>query len=380
MDTCYHCFQEIATTPCPHCGYNPALNQQHFPQALPQGSILDGQYIVGRVLGQGGFGITYLAWDIKSKAKVAIKEFMPQALVCRDQNQRTLHAYSGYGQQDFALGLADFLSEAKTLAKFLGHPNVVAVRTYFEENNTAYFTMEYVSGRSLKAILEQSDGTLPWEETVTILSPIMNALHAVHQAGMIHRDVTPDNIFITHDKQVKLLDFGSARYSLGDRSQSLDVVLKAGYAPVEQYARRGRQGPFTDVYALSATFYATITGYLPPESLERTDVDKLVPISARGIAIPPAVENVILKGLSISASARFASMDAFSKALTQAIAGNYPTEATKPAPQPVAPPVAPPLPLPPSAKKEIPLSLWIALGGVMFTIFVVLMILWMVFF
>ena len=153
------------------------------------------------------------------------------------------------------------------------------------------------------------------EETLNVMIPVLRALTAVHAEGFIHRDVTPDNIYITKDGIVKLLDFGSARYSIGDKSKSLDVILKVGYAPKEQYIRRSRQGPFTDVYSCAACFYAAITGFLPPESLERLDEDTLVPISQCGIDIPEYLDKAILKGLAVQPEDRFQSAEEFLNAI-----------------------------------------------------------------
>lgn len=261
MPYCYNCFQNLSSPgPCPHCGYDPKQDAGKFPLALPHGSILAGQYITGRVLGQGGFGITYLALDNKTNQRVAVKEFLPDTMAGRSGGSLQVTAYSGDRGTQFQYGLDCFLEEAKTLAKFLDNPNIVGVHSYFQENGTAYFSMEYIEGISLKSHLRACGGHLTWEETVRLLLPVMNALESVHREGLIHRDVTPDNIYIAGNGQVKLLDFGAARYSLGDRSRSLDVILKSGYAPKEQYTRRSRQGPYTDVYSVAACLYAAVTG------------------------------------------------------------------------------------------------------------------------
>ena len=320
---CFNCFQprDGEAGPCPHCGYDPAADQGKYPFALPHGSILAGQFITGRVLGQGGFGITYLARDNKLDVKVAIKEFLPDSMAVRASGDHQVTVYTGQREENFRYGMDRFLDEARVLAKFQGNPNIVGVRSYFEENGTAYFVMDYIEGESFKAYIQNKGGKVSWQEAVRILTPVMNALGAVHKEGIIHRDVTPDNIVLTADGGVKLLDFGSARYSLGDKSKSLDVVLKAGYAPKEQYIRRGKQGPYTDVYSLAACFYASITGYLPPEALERMDEDDLVPPSTRGIKVPSGFEDVILKGLEVQPGDRYQSMEEFRAAMDAALRG-----------------------------------------------------------
>ena len=312
---CYNCFQEREAPegPCPYCGFDLAENEKKFPVALRAGTVLNGRYIIGRVLGQGGFGITYLAWDTKLEARVAVKEFMPNEIATRMGTTVSVAVESR--TEDFTYGAERFQEEARTLAKFIGNPNIAAVTSYFDENDTSYFVMDYIEGISFKTYIANHGGKISVEETLNVMIPVLRALTAVHAEGFIHRDVTPDNIYITKDGMVKLLDFGSARYSIGDKSKSLDVILKVGYAPKEQYIRRSRQGPFTDVYSCAACFYAAITGFLPPESLERLDEDTLVPISQCGIDIPEYLDKAILKGLAVQPEDRFQSAAEFLDAI-----------------------------------------------------------------
>ena len=313
---CYNCFQEKpdAAGPCPYCGFDLAENEKKFPVALRAGTVLNDRYIVGRVLGQGGFGITYLALDTQLNAKVAIKEFMPGEIATR-VGGTTVSVMMDTKSEEFAYGAERFQEEARTLAKFIGNPNIAGVSSYFDENDTSYFVMDYIEGISFKTYIANHGGKISVEEALNVMIPVLRALTAVHQEGFIHRDVTPDNIYITKDGIVKLLDFGSARYSIGDKSKSLDVILKVGYAPKEQYIRRSRQGPFTDVYSCAACFYAAITGFLPPESLERLDHDELVPISQCGIDIPEYLDKAILKGLAVQPEDRFQNAQEFLDAI-----------------------------------------------------------------
>ena len=214
---------------------------EKYPLALPQGTVLAGQYIIEDVLGQGGFGITYRALDHKSGSRVALKEFFPDSLAART-SATTVSAFAGPRGEDFAYGKQCFLQEAKTLAQFIGNDNIVRVHSYFEENGTAYFVMDYIEGISLAEYIRHYGGKITYEQSLNALLPVIDALGAVHNQGIIHRDVTPDNIFITTEGVIKLIDFGAARYSLGDKSQSLDIVLKHGYAPKEQ--------PTEDLFAL----------------------------------------------------------------------------------------------------------------------------------
>ena len=313
---CYNCFQErdSLSGPCPYCGFDLAENEKKYPVALRAGTVLNDRYIVGRVLGQGGFGITYLAWDTQLEAKVAIKEFMPGELATRVEGT-TVSVLSADRSEDFTYGSERFQEEARTLAKFIGNPNIAAVTSYFDENDTSYFVMDYIEGISFKTYIANHGGKVSVEDTLNVMIPVLRALTAVHQEGFIHRDVTPDNIYITKDGMVKLLDFGSARYSIGDKSKSLDVILKVGYAPKEQYIRRSRQGPYTDVYSCAACFYAALTGFLPPEALERLDHDELVPVSQCGVDIPEYLDKAILKGLAVQPEDRFQSAEEFLEAI-----------------------------------------------------------------
>ena len=275
--------------------------------------MLAGQYVIDKVLGQGGFGITYQATDQKTGERVAVKEFFPDTMATRQD--LVVMPFSGERGASYDYGKDRFLEEAQTLAQFLGNENTVHIHSYFEENGTAYFVMDFVEGTSFDVYIREHGGKLGWEETTKILIPIMDALGAVHSKGIVHRDVTPDNIFITKEGTVKLLDFGAARYSLGDKSRSLDVVLKHGFAPKEQYTRRGRQGPYTDVYALGATFYYALTGKRPPDSVERIDEDELIAPSSLGVKLPNAAEDAILTALNVQPAERFQSMEAFKRAM-----------------------------------------------------------------
>ena len=263
---CPNCFQPIDPNAytCPLCGFSRQSNCEKYPLALTPGTVLAGRFIIGRVLGQGGFGITYLAQDYQTKERVALKEYFPEAMVTRSQNL-TVSFFSGEKKDFFEYGKSCFLEEAKTLAQFIGTENIVRIYSYFEENDTAYFAMEFIEGESLQDYISSKGGKIPFEDAKRIIFPIMDALEIVHSKGIIHRDISPDNIYICKNNSVKLLDFGAARYSLGDKSRSLDVVLKHGYAPKEQYTRPGKQGPFTDIYSLAATLYKTLTGRTPPD-------------------------------------------------------------------------------------------------------------------
>ena len=333
---CYNCFQEKPEegVPCPFCGFDLKENEEQYPVALKAGAVLKQRYLVGRVLGQGGFGITYVAWDTKLRARVAVKEYMPNDICTRMENAVSVAMESK--EDEFAYGRERFQEEARTLAKFMGQPNIAGVTDYFDENGTSNFVMDYIEGISFKTYIANQGGKVSPEEALDVMIPVLRALTAVHGEGIIHRDVTPDNIYITKDGNVKLLDFGSARYSLGDKSKSLDVILKVGYAPKEQYIRRGRQGPYTDVYSCAACLYAAITGYLPPESLDRLEKDELAPPSQMGIEIPLYLERAILKGLAVQPEDRFQTAGEFLEAIESRQVVELPGEKEETAQAPLA--------------------------------------------
>ena len=307
---CSACFAglEAGSKHCPVCGYSDESNQNRFPIALPFGTVLMGRYVIGNVLGKGGFGITYLAFDLRDDKAVAIKEYLPDTLIHRNSGDTYITTYEGEKAENFSLGAEKFYEEAKTVSKFNGHPNVINVYEFFYENNTAYFVMEYIKGVDLKKYIVQHGGRLSEEETIKLLMPILDALIVVHSVGVLHRDISPDNIFVGEDGNVKLLDFGSARQVLGQQSKSLSVILKPGFAPLEQYQSRGKQGPWTDIYSLTATMYYCITGTVPDDCMNRVEDDSLVLPSAMGIAVSEQFEAVLQKGMAVKAADRYQSV------------------------------------------------------------------------
>jgi len=338
---CYGCFTEKEPgTACPHCGFNENSERPYL--AVPIGTILDGRYLIGKVLGVGGFGITYLGYDLTLDYKVAVKEYMPSGFATRGDDKYTLQVTSSSQQQAYDEGLDKFLSEARTLAKFHNTPHVVSVQDFFKENNTAYFVMEYVDGESLKDYLDKNGGRVSFAAASKILMPIMEALSKVHATGLIHRDISPDNISITSTGEPKLLDFGAARSAYAE-SKSVSVILKHGLAPIEQYSNHGNLGPWTDVYAMGATLYRSITGILPPESIERIHADTIKTPSSMGITIPPYAEMALMKALAVNPENRFPNIDQFMSALKGNMTYTAPAAPVAPVAQmaPVAPAVQP---------------------------------------
>jgi serine/threonine protein kinase/tetratricopeptide (TPR) repeat protein len=282
---------------------------------LPHGTELNNRYVIESLLGHGGFGITYAAYDKVLNVRVAVKEYLPRQLATRAEGQTKVSVFTGEARQQYIYGLRKFLEEAQSMARFAHHPNVVSARDYFEANGTAYMVMEYVEGVTLKEYLANKGGRISFEEAKGIMMPVMDALREVHQAGMLHRDISPDNIYLTTSAQVKILDFGAARYFTGEQSKSLSVILKSGYAPEEQYRSSGKQGAWTDIYAVGATIYKVLTGQTPPDALDRMAGDALTPPSRLGVNIPANAERALLQALEVHAGERFQTMGAFQQAL-----------------------------------------------------------------
>ena len=272
---------------------------------LRKGTRLIGRYTIEGVLGQGGFGITYLGIDELHEKKVAIKEFFPQGIVTRNIEYQDTVTVTFVGEKDnYEKGKERFLNEARTMAKFSKDEGIVKALDFFEINNTAYIVMEYLEGITLKQYLRENQRIAP-EDLIELLVPLIESLDEIHSQGMIHRDISPDNIMVLPDGRIKLMDFGAARDYTEFGEKSLSIVLKPGYAPPEQYQTHGVQGPWTDIYALCATMYKCITGENPPDAIERVMDDSLKKISEFGIVIPTQEEAAIIKGMSVSAKDRY---------------------------------------------------------------------------
>lgn len=256
---------------------------------------------------------------MKLDMKVAVKEYYPNGLVNRNNTfSPTVNCSVSDDKADFFVnGRKKFIQEARILAKFANERGIVEVRDFFETNNTAYIIMEYLEGQDLKEYLK-TNGPLPVEKAVQTLIPVIKTLAKIHQHGLIHRDISPDNIRLTPDG-VKLIDFGAAREMTTQINQSISVMLKPGYAPEEQYRSKGVQGPWTDVYAVCATLYKCITGITPDDAVQRSYSDELKKPSQLGVRISPAVESVILKGMSVRQQNRYQTMDELQNILLAAV-------------------------------------------------------------
>ena len=278
---------------------------------LRKGTRLIGRYTIEGVLGQGGFGITYLGMDELHEKPVAIKEFFPQGIVTRNIEYQDTVTVTFVGEKDnYEKGKERLLKEARTMAKFSKDKGIVKALDFFEINNTAYIVMEYLEGVTLKQYLAENK-RIDAEDLVELLVPLIEALDEIHSQGLIHRDISPDNIMVLPDGRIKLMDFGAARDYTEFGEKSLSIVLKPGYAPPEQYQTHGVQGPWTDIYALCATMYKCITGENPPDAIERVMDDHLKKISAFGIPVLPQIEEAIIKGMSVAANDRYQNVGDF---------------------------------------------------------------------
>ena len=279
---CDNCFCDLKNEPCRNCGYK---KSQYHPEVgiLPVGTILKQRYHVGMVLGRGGFGVTYKAYDMQMEKIVAIKEYYPNGIAHRDTGTTQMQLTDVTQKENFSTGAEKFFEEAKTVSRFNGNPNIVSVYEFFYENSTVYYVMEYLEGCDLKHYIKEQGGRITQEQVVLILNVITDALFITHNLNVLHRDISPDNIYITNNGEVKLIDFGAARQVIAEQSKSLSVILKQGFAPLEQYQRKGKQGPWTDIYALGATCLYALTGKVPDDATERIENPQLGDAAEYGV-------------------------------------------------------------------------------------------------
>ncbi len=298
---------------CPYCGYekNAPADKLYF---LSPGVVLADRYEIGVSIGSGGFGIMYKAWDRVLEKVVAVKEYYPMGLVNRAPGQQHLTIYSGNGRKEFFHGKTRFLEEAKNMAKFDNHPNIVSVFDFFEENNTAYFVMEFLQGTDYKQYIAEQGGTVPLEFAVEITRTVLKALEEVHRHGIVHRDISPDNVFLCQDGKIKLIDFGTARFS-STEEELRSVEVKWEFAPPEQYQKKSRQGPWTDIYAVGAMLYKAVTGVEVQSSQDRVENDQLVPPMQLCKDMDVRLNNIILRAMALQPELRFQTAEEFIAAL-----------------------------------------------------------------
>lgn len=315
---CTHCMKvEEVNGVCAHCGLpigvkNPVTHQ------LPALSILAGKYLVGDVIGEGGFGITYIGLELNMNRVVAIKEFYPDGYCIRNSYETTnIRIYGGPAEKTVKTWRDNFIGEAQILSKCTMLPGVVHVMDFFKENETAYIIMEYLEGINLDVYVDKRGGRIPAQMFISAIEPVLRALEEIHTQGLVHRDLSPDNIRLLDDGRMKIMDFGAAKdlsvTDAGEKNQA--ITLKKGYAPVEQYSTESEVGPWLDVYAIAATIYKCITGVILPEATDREKSDGLVPPSRLTAGITQEIEGALLKALAIRREDRFQNVGEFRNAL-----------------------------------------------------------------
>ena len=299
---CESCFEKTDSYPCPRCGFA-GNDEKRNAVALAKGTILQGRYIIGKMLGKGGFGITYLAYDYKNKCRVAIKEYFPNGIIYRQPGQTRAEAYDDKTEilED---GAEKFYQEAKTVSKFHKNENIITVYEFFKENNTSYFVMEYLDGVDLKTYVEKR-GVLSEGEMKAVLYAAVNVLGEIHGEGVLHRDLSPDNIFVCNDGRIMFLDFGAARQLIAEKSQSMSIILKQGFAPFEQYQRKSNQGPWSDIYAMGATAYFAMFGAVPDDAISRISSPELQIPDKYSVSIP--MRAILNKMLAVFPESRYQS-------------------------------------------------------------------------
>ena len=309
---CESCFAEVEEEgKCPHCGFS---KEEFEPDALvlPMGTKLQDKILIGRVMGKGGFGITYLGYDLRMEKTIAVKEYYPNGIAYRSQSGTEVLVANANTEEAFEKGTEKFYAEAEMVAQFNGNPNIVGVYDYFRENNTVYLIMEYLNGVTLKNYVKKH-GKISNGQALFVMDKMAAALSITHSAGVLHRDISPDNIMICLDGKVKLIDFGAARQIVAESSSNLTVVLKPGYTPIEQYTKKGKQGAWTDIHALGASIYYAMTGKVIDDPYERMEKDTEFESNIHGIN--DTLWNVIKKCTMINAQDRYGNAIELRKAL-----------------------------------------------------------------
>ncbi|MBR6711157.1 MAG: serine/threonine protein kinase, partial [Selenomonadaceae bacterium] len=304
---CFSCMGELDRPGgrCPHCGYdNATAAKTQSSHALPCGTLLHGRYVVGKMLGQGGFGVTYIGWDLAMSQRICVKEYFPAGAAMRDAAKSATVTWSGgESAEELKRGRESFIREARKAVKLRKLNAVVQVWDVFYENDTAYLIMDYIEGVTLKSHLMETRRPLSEEECVRLLAPVMRDLEEAHARGIIHRDISPDNLMLQPDGSLVLLDIGAAKDLSGGSGQSSVLVAKKGFSPLEQYASGGNIGPWTDVYALCATIAYCVTGKLLPSPM-----DRLTGAELDLSAFSSAIAEVLQRGLAIRPEERIQSM------------------------------------------------------------------------
>ncbi len=304
---CPNCFMAVAVENgiCPSCSYNPQTAKK-YAGVLPPVTILNNRYMVGRVLGKGGFGITYKAKDLQTNRCCAIKEYLPSEYSMRESNSDNIVPFNDTkSRRVFNHGKEKFYEEYLTLRRLINNPIVVDVLDYFESKNTAYLVMEFINGSDLRSKAAKSGGRLNPTFAKEVFVTVASALMEIHNLNILHRDLSPENIMVTADNRIKLIDFGAARNYVATQNEGMSILLKPGYAPSEQYSSKGEQGPWSDVYALCATFYTLVSGHRLIDALFRARGEKQPTLAELGCAVSKKTSDVIAKGMELDHHKRY---------------------------------------------------------------------------
>ena len=305
-DNCPNCFMPIGgSTICPNCGNDYSKNKQ-FAGVLPAFTLLNNRYLIGRVLGKGGFGVTYIAKDIISNNICAVKEYMPSEYSTRSGGTQNIVPFSDdKARFVFTHGRDKFMEEAKTLLKLRNNPIVVDILDYFTQNNTAYLVMEYLDGQDLRKMARTSGGKLDPDFAKMVFVTIASSLMEIHRMNILHRDLSPENIIVTSNGRIKLIDFGAARNFVSTQNKGMSILLKPGFAPPEQYNAKGTQGPWSDVYALCATFYTLVSGKPLVDALFRYRGEQQPSLASLGCPVTKKTSDVIERGMELDFKRRY---------------------------------------------------------------------------
>ena len=344
LNFCPNCFDHhYQNGSCLRCGYQVMHAKKRNQKALPAGVILKKRYYVGKLLGVGGFGITYKAFDLEKKQICAIKEYVPDDCAVRSSDKRNLEPVA-QREDHYLTGLKRFSRETRLLSYLEQIPSVVDITDAFQENGTAYFTMEYLEGADLQQIVQDSPKQLSVKEAVDIILQVALSMDVIHaKTKIIHRDISPENVYITKDRKVKLIDFGSANQTENGFGSGLSVVVKLKFAPPEQYSADMIQGSFTDVYALAGTYYYVQTGMYLPSAPDRLSGKDYVPLKLMNIGVPDGISDAIDHALALNVNQRTRTMQQFVREISAGIPAGWIQNAPRPVPQPVPKPVPKPV-------------------------------------
>ncbi len=317
---CPNCFDgNFQNGVCSRCGYQARFASHNSGRGLMEGTVLKARYIIGKILGEGGFGITYKAFDMTSRRICAVKEYAPNGMSRRAMDKRHLELLSPNAEGPYLAGLRRFLEESQILSKLGQIPSVVNITDCFKENSTAYFVMEYLDGADLGQIVRTSKSRLPVGEVTNIILQVAMSMDVIHtKTKIIHRDISPDNIYITKNKQVKLIDFGSAKQTVTGAQDGFSVVVKLKLSPPEQYSQDMVQGGFTDVYSLAATYYYALSGTNLPTAPDRLLGTNYVPLKQLNLGVPDSVSDAVDHALVLNVDQRTQTMQEFIQGIAPA--------------------------------------------------------------